>query len=339
MNRAEKHKKKNGYGRFFAALAVLVVILVIVVGVVYIWPTPQQDVTVTIKPGSSSAEIAAVLADNGVVKNAVLFKLFIAREKAGEKLQAGQYNLRTGMSFEEALKALLDGPDVKYYKITTPEGLTLDQTADTVAAKSPIKKKDFLAAADKSKYNFSFLKDVPGDSLEGFLFPKTYTISDKTTAEDLVKMMLKQFQIETSVLDMSFAEKRGLTIYQVVIIASIIEKEVKLPQERSLVAAVIYNRLDKGMYLQMCATVEYALPEHKESLSYQDLEVESPYNTYKYPGLPPGPIASPGLASMEAALKPAPVDYLYYVLTGEDGSHTFTNSYDEFSKIKAEKGL
>jgi UPF0755 protein len=339
MNRVESHKKKNGYGRFFTALAALALVLVIAVGIVYIWPTPMQDVKITIKPGSSSADIAGVLADNGVIKNAILFKLYISRKNAGEKLQAGEYNLQTGMSFSEALIALLKGPDIKYFKITAPEGLTVAQTADTVAASSPIKKDDFLAAAIKSKYKFDFLKEIPGEDLEGFLFPKTYTITDKTTAEDLINMMLKQFQIETSVLDMSLAEKRGMTIYQVVIVGSIIEKEVKLSQERPLVAAVIYNRLDQGMYLQMCATVEYALPEHKEALSYEDLETESPYNTYLHPGLPPGPIASPGLASLEAALKPSPVDYLYYVLTGEDGTHSFTNSYEEFAKIKAEKGL
>lgn len=339
MARTDRYKKKNGYGRFFTGLAALVLILVIVIGVIYIWPRSSQDVTVTIKPGFSSAEIAAVMADNGVVKNAILFKLYISRQNAGDKLQAGEYKLRTGMSFADALAALLQGPDIKYYKITTPEGLTLEQTADTVADNSPITKDEFLEAAVKSKYEFDFLKDIPGESLEGFLFPKTYTVTGRTTAEDLIKMMLRQFQIETSGLDMGLAEKRDMNIYKVVIVGSIIEKEVKLPQERPLVAAVIYNRLDQGMLLQMCATVEYALPDHKEALSYQDLEVESPYNTYKYQGLPPGPIASPGLASLDAALKPAPVDYLYYVLTGEDGSHSFTSNYDEFARIKAEKGL
>jgi UPF0755 protein len=339
MARKEKSQKRNGYGKTLTALAAAAVLLIVVIGIVFMWPESHQKVTVTIKPGSSSGEIAAVLAGNGVVNNSFLFKLYISRQKAQDKLQAGDYELETGMSFSEALTALLKGPAVKLYTVTTPEGLTVEQTAGTIAAKCPIKKADFMAANDKSKYKFNFLNEISGDSLEGYLFPKTYTIRQKTTAEELTRTMLKQFQEETSVLDMSLATKRGLTLYQIVIIASIIEKEVKIPGERALVAAVIYNRLDQGMYLQMCATVEYALPEHKESLSYQDLEVESPYNTYKYPGLPPGPICSPGLASMQAALNPAPVDYLYYVLTGDDGSHSFTNNYAEFEKIKAEKGL
>ncbi len=339
MARKEISGKRNGYGRLLTAIAAVAVLLIVVVGVVFIWPQPHQKVTVTIKPGSSSGEIASVLAGHGVVRNSFLFKLYIGRRNAQNKLQAGDYTMETGMSFADALAALLKGPTVKLYKITTPEGMTIEQTADTVAADSPVKKDDFLAANDKSKYKFDFLNEIPGTDLEGYLFPKTYAVRETTTAENLVGTMLRQFEQETAILDMSLAEKRGLTLYQIVIIASIIEKEVKIPDERSLVAAVIYNRLDKGMYLQMCATVEYALPEHKEALSYEDLEVESPYNTYKYPGLPPGPICSPGLASMEAALKPAPVDYLYYVLTGEDGSHTFTNNYEEFAKIKDEKGL
>jgi UPF0755 protein len=339
MARSEKSTKRNGYGLMLAGLAAAAAILIICVGVVFMWPQPHQKVTVTIAPGSSSGEIASVLAGEGIVNNAFLFKLYISKQSAQDKLQAGDYDLETGMSFSGALAALLKGPTVKLYKVTTPEGLTVEQTADTVAGNCPIKKDAFLAANEKTKYEFGFLDEIAGDSLEGYLFPKTYTVRQKTTAEELTKTMLRQFEEETAVLDMSLAEKRGLTLYQIVTIASIIEKEVKIPEERPLVAAVIYNRLDQGMYLQMCATVEYALPEHKESLSYQDLETESPYNTYKYPGLPPGPICSPGLAALEAALKPAPVDYLYYVLTGEDGSHSFTNNYEEFEKIKAEKGL
>jgi UPF0755 protein len=339
MARKIETTKKNGYGKTLTALAAVAVLMILVVGVVYMWPQSSQKVTVTIKPGSSSGEIASVLAGNGVVKNAFLFKLYISRQNAQDKLQAGEYNLETGMSFTNALTVLLKGPIIKLYKVTTPEGLTEEQTAATVAADCPITKAAFQAANDKNKYKFNFLSEIPGSSLEGYLFPKTYTVRQKTSAKDLTKAMLKQFNAETLVLDMSLAKKRGLTLYQIVTIASIIEKEVKIPEERALVAAVIYNRLDQGMYLQMCATVEYALPEHKETLSYKDLEVESPYNTYKYPGLPPGPICSPGLASLEAALNPAPVDYLYYVLTGDNGSHSFTNNYAEFEKIKAEKGL
>lgn len=331
--------RKNGYTPFITLIILLVMATVTIIGYLYLLPKPQQKVKVQIKTGSSSDQIATILADQGVVNNALLFKLYIGRRNAQDKLQAGEYELMTRMSYADALAKLLKGPFIKYYTVVIPEGFTVDQTADKIAKESPIKKQDFLDAAVRSKYDFPFLKNISDDSLEGYLFPKTYTVTDKTTAEDLVTLMLRQFNKEVMSLDMSFATKRNLSLNQILTVASIIEKEVKKPNERALVSAVIYNRLDRGMLLQIDATVEYALPEHKESLSYADLEVDSPYNTYKNPGLPPGPICSPGLASVEAALAPAPVNYLYYVLTGEDGSHTFTATYEEFSKIKAEKGL
>lgn len=333
--------EKSKTGTWFLAIAL--VVLAAMVGCLAAYaltgPAPNVATMVSVKPGDSSADISSILSEQGIIRNPLLFRLYVISRGAQDKLQVGDYEMKTRMTYSEALDLLLKGPKIKYYKLVIPEGMTLDDIANKVATDTPITKKAFLAAAVPSKYNYDFLKDISGDSLEGYLFPKTYTLTDRTTAKDLVTLMLNQFAQETSVLDMSFAKKRGLTLGQIVIIASIIEKEVKIPSERSLVSAVIYNRLDAGMLLQLCATVEYALPEHKESLSYKDLETESPFNTYLHPGLPPGPIASPGLACLEAALNPSPVDYLYYVLTGDDGSHSFTNSYSEFESIKAEKGL
>jgi UPF0755 protein len=334
-----KDKSKSGRWLLASGLIVLAAMVGCLAAYMLIKPAPNVPVTVSVKPGFSSGDVADTLAAQGVIKNALLFKLYIKQKGEQDRLQAGEYRMKTGMSYAEALDLLVKGPKIKYYTLVIPEGFTVDDIAGRVAADTPIKKDDFLAAAVRSKYDFGFLKDVAGESLEGYLFPKTYTVTDKTRAKDLVRLMLQQFEKETSVLDLSFAKKRGMTLGQIVIIASIIEKEVKIPSERTLVAAVIYNRLDQDMLLQLCATVEYSLPEHKESLSYKDLETESPYNTYLHPGLPPGPIASPGLACLQAALNPSPVDYLYYVLTGDDGSHSFTNSYEEFLKIKNEKGL
>lgn len=337
--RRNNNKAKKGTWFLIIALVALASIIGCLFSYMLTSPTGGIETVVSIKQGYSSGDAANALADQGIIRNALFFRLYIIKNGAQDKLQAGDYEMKTGMTYSDALALLIKGPILKRYTILVPEGFTVDDIANTVAANSPISKDDFLEAAVKSKYDYDFLEDISGESLEGYLFPKTYTITDKTTAKDLVRTMLNQFAQETAALDLTFAKKRGLTLSEVVIIASIIEKEVKIPEERGLVAAVIYNRLDENMLLQLCATVEFALPEHKESLSYKDLEIDSPYNTYLNPGLPPGPIASPGMACLEAALNPASVDYLYYVLTGTDGSHTFTSSDSEFEAIKETRGL
>lgn len=334
-----RNKNRFGYGLLIAATALILLAIAAGSVLLLLRPGSGEPVHVSIKPGSSSADIAAQVAGQEVVVNALVFRLYIKDHGAQDQLQAGEYDMRTGMSYAEALALLKKGPGIKYYKVTIPEGLTVSETAAIVAKKTPITTDAFVAEAVNSGYNFPFLKGLKTDSLEGYLFPKTYTVTDRTTARDLVTLMLRQFGKETTGLDLSVIGKKGYTLHDAIIVASMVEMEAKLDSERSLVSAVVYNRLDRGMLLQMCSTVEFALPERKEALSYQDLEVESPYNTYKNEGLPPGPIASPGLKSIEAALHPAAFDYLYFVLTGDDGSHTFTASYDEFSKVKAEKGL
>ena len=330
--------KRNGYLTFITFLAFFMVVVVIAVGVFFLRPAPRQSVHVTIKTGTSTAAIAEELARRGVVNNAFLFKLYVGRQEAQNKLQAGEYDMMTGMTYSTALDALLKGPKVKYYSVTIPEGYTVEQTAQRIAGATPIEEEAFVTAARKSDFNFDFLESLPGESLEGFLFPKTYTVTDKTTPKNMVGMMLGQFEKETDSINLKPASERGLSLYQLVTVASLIEKEVKVPAERPLVAAVIYNRLNRGMLLQFCSTVQYCLPEPKENLLEEDLKIDSPYNTYIYPGLPPGPIASPGLASIEAALNPAPVDYLYFVLTGSDGSHTFTTTYEEFLRAQNKQG-
>ncbi|MFZ3063000.1 MAG: endolytic transglycosylase MltG [Actinomycetota bacterium] len=305
---------------------------------VYLTRPAPEPVNVVIKPGFSTAEIAENLSQAGLVDNAVLFKLYIIRNGAETRIKAGEYRLKTGLSYKDVLTLLLKGPKTKYYSVTIPEGFTLREIAGVIGSKTHVSGEEFLRFANKDYYDLFFLSEIPTDNLEGYLFPKTYLITERMNAHDVVKMMLLQFQKEVSPLDFTWAKARNLGLHQIVTVASMIEEEVKIPEERSEVAAVIYNRLNGGMPLQIDATVQYALPERKSELTYDDLKVPSPYNTYLNPGLPPGPITSPGLASIQAALKPANVDYLYYVLTGADGSHTFTSSYDEFSKIKEERG-
>lgn len=226
-------------------------------------------------------------------------------------------------------------PPLKTYKVVIPEGLNIKQTAEKVASQCEITADEFLAATGES-YDEPFLAGSNG-TLEGFLFPKTYEVTSLTTGRQLVTKLLDQFQTETEGLDWSGAEAKGLTRYQAVIVASLIEREAKLAEERPVVASVIYNRLKKDMKLQLCSSVEYALGTWKEKLTYDDLEVDSPYNTYKVSGLPPGPICNPGFESIRAALYPGETEYLYFILTSADGRHSFTADYNEFLRWKNEQ--
>ena len=179
-----------------------------------------------------------------------------------------------------------------------------------------------------------YLADVQDGSLEGYLFPKTYRIIRASAPADVIELMLAQFDREIAEVDLAYPSSRGMSLHEVVTVASMIEREARLAEERPLVSSVIYNRLAIGMKLEIDATIEYVIKKNRPRLLNSDLAVESPYNTYLYAGLPPGPIASPGLASFEAAAAPAQTDYIYYVLTGEDGSHTFCVTFEEFLVAK-----
>jgi UPF0755 protein len=175
---------------------------------------------------------------------------------------------------------------------------------------------------------YEFIKDK--ENLEGFLFPKTYDVILEYNAVNILEMMIAQYQVETNSLDWSYADNNNFEYYDILKIASLIEREAYIPEERPLILAVIYNRLKAGMPLQIDATVRYALDKWDGIVTYDDLEVDSPYNTYKYAGLTPTPICNPGLAAIKAALEPADVDYLYYVVVNEEThEHKFSNTFEE----------
>jgi len=229
-------------------------------------------------------------------------------------------------------------PTARAYTAVFPEGLNNKEVAKRFGeeTKGSINEAEFLAATRTGVYNYSFLAGANGN-LEGFLFPNTYDVTSLTTAHQAVNMMLSDFHKETADLEWSRAAQLGVTPYQIVTVASIIEKEVKVPEERPMVASVIYNRLKKKMKLEMCSTVIYSLGQWKAKLSDQDLQVSSPYNTYKVDGLPPGPICNPGFESIRAALFPASTDYLFFILTNPDGHHSFTADYAQFLRWKGQQ--
>jgi UPF0755 protein len=239
-------------------------------------------------------------------------------------------------------------PPPKPLRIVFPEGFTREEMAQRITAVNKIARrkrgvvprldaKRYLAATRSSSYATRFARDGKRHSLEGFLFPATYEFSRRTTSRQLVRAQLNAFRRAWAKVDLTYARSKNLTRYDVLIIASMIEKEVVAPEERALVAAVIYNRLREGIKLGIDATIRYALDiPATESLRVSQLEHPTPYNTREYPGLPPGPIANPGLASMQAAAHPAKVDYLYFVRKPDKLHHFFTNSKAEFDEYQRE---
>ena len=303
---------------------------------------PGQQVSVTIQEGWGTSDIAKYLRTQGVISNENDFKTVVSNHHAESTLKPGNYSLTTGMDLDSLVTSLVNGPLLvdTDNKLTIPEGYTVEQTAAAVESACGIPSDQFLAlaySADSYVSDYPFLADAYNNSLEGFLYPKTYSIPKGASADYVIRVLLDQFVTETASLDMTYATAHNLTYYDVITLASLIEKETAASSERPLVSSVIYNRLHLGMRLQIDATVVYALgPDYDgHPLLYTDLEVDSPYNTYIVDQLPAGPICSPQIASITAAANPAQTDYLYYVLTSKDGFHTFCETSDEFEEAKA----
>ncbi len=294
-----------------------------------------RPVKVVVAPGSSGSEIVRVLEARRVVRSGSIFRLFLRAKGVGGDLRAGEYELRESMPFEEVLAALRKGPELSFVKLTIPEGLTLEQTAVQVEEQTRISREDFLAAATPSTVRPAILPPG-GTSLEGFLYPQTYNVIERERAEDLVRRMVRQFDEETARLSWDRAEGAGLSSYEALVIASLVEEEAKVDEERPIISAVIHNRMRKKMRLEIDATVQYALKKYEgQTIMLADLEVDSPYNTYRVPALPPTPISSPRASSIRAALQPAGTGAVYYVLTPDCRRHFFTASYQEFLRAKA----
>ncbi len=340
----EEPRRSKG-GRRAAAVAAAILALIVLSSCAGSWfvlfRAPDipagRPVQVEIARGADTHGIANTLAGAGVIPNANMFRLRARLDGADGKLKAGTYDLATGMEYETVIQRLEEGPPLLYFDITIPEGFTIPQIAERVQAKTGIPAEEFKRLASTGAARFAgkhaFLRFNATSTLEGYLFPKTYKVKKGATASDVIDMMLDQFGKETQGLDLSYAASRDLTLHDVVTIASMIERETRLPRERKVVASVVYNRLERNMYLEIDATVQYVLG-NKRRLLYRDLRVQSPYNTYLHKGLPPGPIASPGLASLQAAADPARTAYVYYVLTGRDGSHTFATNTEDFLRAK-----
>lgn len=304
----------------------------------------EQDVRITIEPGIGTSAIADLLEENGLIKNSFFFVSYLKWKSEGSRFQAGIYDLKPGVTYDEIIAKLNSGDVVKaeMIRFTIPEGYTVMQMADKLAEQGIADKEIFLELVQQGDGLTSSLSgDLPsGDALkyrlEGYLFPETYELKKGSTEADIINRMLEETTKRLNGIADFDAKlsKTGLSLNELMTIASLIEREVVADAERRLVAGVIYNRLEKDMKLEIDATVQYLLDKPKERLLNSDLRsVDSPYNTYLYAGLPPGPIAAPSLKSVEAALEPEASEYLFYV-TKKDGSgeHLFAKTYKEHLK-------
>lgn len=285
-------------------------------------------VRVIIPRGTSFRAAADSMASAGVIRFPLAFRVYAQALRRDRKIQAGTYLLRRGTPWHDLVRAMNGGTSV-ISRVTIPEGYDITQITPLLTRALGVPE-DSVTAAVRDSALRARVSD-PAATLEGYLFPDTYIFAPGSSARQVVGEMVRRFEREWKPEYDAQASALGRSRHEIVTMASIVEKEARLPEERPVIAAVYYNRLRLGMPLQADPTVQYGLGHHVGRVLYRDLEVESPYNTYTHPGLPPGPIASPGGASLRAALAPARVPYLYFV-AAPDGHHEFRSTIAEHAQ-------
>ncbi len=296
---------------------------------------------VHIKRGLGAADVAYLLAGHGYIRYPTVFGIHLVLTGQTDRLQSGYYEISSDMSVPQIIQRLTEGPHAAA-NLTIPEGLTIAQIAELVETTLLVKADDFKAKATAQAVKNRLGVQLPptAASAEGYLFPETYRFELGTNPSTIVNRMVEEFRqrFMIPVWQATPPAERWGRLHEVVTLASLVEEEAKVDEERPVIAGVLLNRLKQGMKLQCDATVQYALPERKARLTREDLKMQSPYNTYLHKGLPPGPISNPGLPSLQAALKPAQTPYLYYVARG-DGTHIFSRTYQEhLAAIKKIRG-
>lgn len=287
----------------------------------------QEEKVFSVSEGMGNLDIAHKLSGEGFIKNYWSFVIYTKYKGISSKMKVGKYSIAPGMNVAEIADLISSGKQ-KEYEVTILEGLNLDEIAKHFEEQKIVSAKDFLDACNK-KYDFDFLKDKPNkNSLEGFIFPDTYTIKVDTSASDIVETMLSNFDKKLTPDMRDQMKRNNMTIYDTVIMASIVEKEVNTDEDRKIVAGIFYKRLNEDMSLQSDVTLKFALKTNKTTFSIEDTKVASPYNTYQNKGLPPGPICNPGLSSIMAAIYPQKTDYLYF-LADKNGQTIYAKTYEE----------
>lgn len=294
----------------------------------------------SVKPGDSVQDIASGLASQGLIDSPFFFKVYAWHKGLDKKMQAGVYDISASMPASEIAEVLSSGRTVSNErKIKIIEGWKNKDIAVYLEEEGLFSVEDFLQeAGSKDKYieRFSFLEEIPGPyDMEGYLFPDTYQIFKDASVEDVIGKMLNNFDKKVEQDIRQDIKEQGKSLYEIVTMASLIEKEVRSRRDMKMVSGIFWNRIKNGQPLQSCATLAYILGENKPIYSLKDTRTESPYNTYMNPGLPPGPIANPGLKAIEAAVYPADTDYNYFLTASETGETIFSKTLQEHNRNKA----
>jgi UPF0755 protein len=337
-----RKKKKN---KLLLPLMMVGIIGVAVIGICgYLFiggqpvdPQSGDSIVLEIPAGSGTAQIASLLEENKLVKSGFVFRLQSKISGNDGNYKAGTYTFSQDMSMKEIMVIIMSGRSIgETFQII--EGLSIKQIAESLEKQEIVDADAFLEEAENGDFDYAFMKYLPAgpNRLEGFLFPNQYEAPINADAHQIIDIMLNQFDQVFPEKDYTKAEALGYDVYDIVIVASLIEREVREDAERPKVASVVYNRMKQGMKLEFCSTVQYILGKPQAILSIADTQIASPYNTYLHAGLPPGPICSPGEAAIKAALAPADTTYIYFVLkSGDATTHNFSSTYAEFLVDKA----
>lgn len=334
MNLNDKKSKK------FIVPIIIIFILLSIVAFVFtqIGPynkTNKDDIVIDIPTGSTLNQVTDILKENNLIKNKIIFKLYVRLSDNSSKLKSGKYLFNQTYSNKQIINDLSKG---KVYndgiRITIPEGSTSIEIVDLLTKNNLGDKKVYKKLINNPKEfknRFKFLDDENIVSLEGFLYPSTYYFKEDESEKYILNHMLETFESKYNDKLQKRQKELNKSLYEVINLASIVEKEAVLDEDRPIIASVFYNRINIGMPLQSDATIQYIFKERKKSITYNDLKIDSPYNTYKVQGLPPTPIANPGIKSIEAVLYPANTEYLYFVATIEGGNN-YSKTYEEHIK-------
>jgi len=298
------------------------------------YSTSGNSVKITISPGVTAGQLAGELQQRQLIRSALMFK-YLARERQEDfKLYVGDYQLAPTMPPREIINRLISrSVSLDTDMVTIPEGYTTQQIIELLVQRGIGTKEEYIKVVTEAEFPYPFLKDAPKGihRLEGYLFPNTYNVSVQTTPYEAIDLLLRQFTKELTPDVQKQLNTMKLSVAQWVTLGSLIEKEAKKEEDRPLIASVLMNRLKINQPLQIDATIQFLLGTPKPKLTYEDLRIPSPYNTYLHTGFPPGPIANPGHASLHAVLNPAQTNYRYYVAK-KDGYHVFAETYEEHLK-------
>jgi UPF0755 protein len=365
IDEIDEIEERSPFSALKIVLITLLVLFLIAAGAVagagyYVYanlqPVAVEDeelVHIEVPMGSSASRIASILKESNLVRNEQIFYYYV-RYKGESGFQAGEYYLSANMELDDIIQQLKSGRIyLDSVRFTVAEGLSVDQKASHLESIGLVNKDKFLQLLNEGDFSdISFISEIPESEhrkyrLEGFLFPETYEIYKGASEEEIIRLMLQQFEKELAKIDAELKEsntslkdeleEKGLTLYEAITLASIIEREAVVNEERKTISGVFHNRINEGWLLQSCATVQFVLGKQRDRLLFEDLEVESPYNTYINAGLPPSPIASPGRQALEAAIQPEEHEYFFFVTKKDgSGSHHFSKTYKEHQQNDAQ---